>query len=389
LAESYYNQEQKELQATAKKLIEAEINPHGDKWEAEKIYPAHEVMKKLGNAGLLGINKPVEFGGLGLDYRYQLAFLEAMGYIRYGGVGMGIGVHTDCSTPALARFGSDELKRQFLAPAIAGDTVSCIGVSEPGGGSDVAALTTKAVKKGGDWIINGQKMWITSSLQADWMCLLANTSEEGRAHENKSLIIVPMDTPGVIRAKKIDKIGMHSSDTGVIYFEDVKVPCAYTIGEEGMGFVYQMLQFQEERLAGAVGSLVPLETAIQETVEYCRDRKAFGQSLLDNQYIHYRLAELQTEVELFRGAIYAAVDAMMAGQNVTLHASMIKLKAGRLSREVPDSCLQFWGGMGFTNDVYVSRLYRDLRLWSIGGGADEVMLSIICKFMGTLPQKKK
>ena len=148
------------------------------------------------------------------------------------------------------------------------------------------------MKKGGDWIINGQKMWITNSLQADWMCLLANTSDGGKAHENKSLIIVPMDTPGVIRAKKIDKIGMHSSDTGVIYFEDVKVPCSYTIGEEGMGFVYQMLQFQEERLAGAVGCLIPLETAIQETVEYCRERKAFGQSILDNQYIHYRLVTM-------------------------------------------------------------------------------------------------
>jgi citronellyl-CoA dehydrogenase len=192
----------------------------------------------------VGVNKPVEYGGLGLDYKYQLAVLETAGHIRSGGVGMGIGVHTDCATPALARFGSDELRRQFLAPAIAGDQLSCIGVSEPGGGSDVAALKTRAVRKGDDWIINGQKIWITNSLQADWMCLLANTSDEGKAHENKSLIIVPLDSPGVVKAKKISKIGMHSSDTGLIYFEDVRVPCKYTIGEEGMGFIYQMMQFQ-------------------------------------------------------------------------------------------------------------------------------------------------
>ncbi len=230
----------------------------------------------------------MEYGGLGLDYKYQMAILETAGHIRAAGAGMGIGVHTDCATPALARFGSDELRKEFLAPAIAGDTVSCVGVSEPGGGSDVAALKTHAVKKGGDWIINGQKMWITNSLQADWMCLLANTSPEGGIHQNKSLIVVPMNLPGVVKAKKIDKLGMHSSDTGVIYFEDVRVPVSNTIGEEGMGFVYQMMQFQEERLAGAVGCIIPLETAIQETLEYCRDRKAFGQSVLDNQYVHYR-----------------------------------------------------------------------------------------------------
>ena len=243
LAENFYNEEQKELQNSAIKLIDSEINTHVEQWERERIFPAHDVFKKFGQAGFLGINKPEKFGGLGLSYKYNMALGEALGHIRTGGVFMGLQVQIDMSTPALSKFGSDQLRKDFLAPAISGDMVTCIGVSEPGGGSDVASVKTNAVRKGDDLIINGQKMWITNSLQADWMCLLANT-REGNPHQNKSLIIVPMDTPGVIKAKKIEKMGMHSSDTGLIFFEDVKVPAANIIGEEGMGFTYQMLQFQ-------------------------------------------------------------------------------------------------------------------------------------------------
>merc|ERR1711997_640789 len=208
------------------------------------------------------------------------AFGEAMGNIRSTGVCMALGVQTDMATPALAKFGSEELKRNFLAPAITGDMVACVGVSEPGGGSDVASCKTSAVRKGDDLVINGQKMWITNSLQADWMCLLANT-REGKPHMNKSLIVLPMDTPGVIKAKKIEKMGMHCSDTGLIYFEDVKVPAANIIGEEGMGFTYQMMQFQEERLVAASNSLQPLANLLSETISYLKERKAFGQPLIN------------------------------------------------------------------------------------------------------------
>jgi citronellyl-CoA dehydrogenase len=266
--------------------------------------------------------------------------------------------------------------------------VTCIGVSEPSGGSDVASVKTTAVRKGDDLLINGQKMWITNSLQADWMCILANTGE-GHHHRNKSLIIVPMDTPGVIKAKKIKKMGMHSSDTGLIFFEDVKVPATNIIGEAGMGFTYQMLQFQEERLAIASGELIPLETAIIETIDYTRERHAFGQPILNNQYVHFRLAELHTELELYRALIYQAANAVERGEDITMIASMLKLKCGRLCRTIIDNCLQFWGGMGYSDEVYVSRLYRDLRLESIGGGADEIMLGIICKEMGIRPSFKK
>jgi citronellyl-CoA dehydrogenase len=369
------------------KFIAAEINPFVDEWEKADIFPAHALFKKLGDLGFLGLNKPVEFGGQGLDYSYALMMAEELGAITCGGVPMAIGVQTDMATPALARFGSEALCREFLVPAIAGDAVGCIGVSEPGAGSDVASIKTTAKKDGGDYVINGAKMWITNSLQADWMCLLANTSE-GAAHKNKSLIMVPMNAKGVVKAKKIRKIGMMSSDTGLIHFDDVRVPQTNRVGEEGIGFTYQMMQFQEERLWAAAHAIQSLLNCIQQTADYARERQIFGKSVLDHQVCHYKLAELKTEVESLRGLVYMATEKYVAGADVTEWASMAKLKACRLSRLVPDACMQYWGGMGYTWDNPVSRYYRDGRLGSIAGGADEVMLGIIAKYMHTLPAKR-
>jgi citronellyl-CoA dehydrogenase len=313
-----------------------------------------------------------------------MVMAEALGDCSCGGVPMAIGVQTDMCTPALARFGSEALKREFLAPAIAGDMVGCIGVSEPGGGSDVAAVKTTAKEDGGDYVINGSKMWITNGMKADWCCLLANTSE-GAPHKNKSLIMVPMNASGISR-QKIHKIGMDASDTAQLFFDDVRVPQSNVIGQEGMGFTYQMLQFQEERLWGAASSLRMLDNMIDQTIEYTRERKAFGKAILDNQVVHFRLAELRTEVEALRSLTYRAVEEYVAGKDVTRLASMAKLKCGRLDREVADACLQYWGGMGYTWDNPVSRAWRDGRLVSIGGGADEIMLGIIAKLEGTLPK---
>jgi citronellyl-CoA dehydrogenase len=276
------------------------------------------------------------------------------------------------------------LRSEFLAPAISGDAVACIGVSEPGAGSDVASIKTNARADGDDYVINGGKMWITNGVQADWICLLANTSD-GQVHRNKSLICVPMKTKGVQVARKLDKMGMRCSDTAQIFFDEVRVPKRNRIGEEGKGFTYQMLQFQEERLWGAAACLKAHEYIINDTIEYTGNRKAFGHSILDNQTVHFKLAEMQTEVELLRSLIYRAGEALVAGEDVTRLATMAKLKAGRLGRELTDACLQFWGGMGFMNETPVSRAYRDSRLTSIGGGADEVMLTVLCKMMGTLP----
>jgi citronellyl-CoA dehydrogenase len=314
-----------------------------------------------------------------------MVMAEALGGAACGGVPMSIGVHTDMCTPALARFGSDELRREWLVPSIAGDMVGCLGVSEAGGGSDVAAVKTSARLVDGDYVINGSKMWITNGLQADWCCLLANTSD-APAHKNKSLIVVPMDAPGITK-QKIHKIGMDSSDTAQLFFDNVRVPRRNLIGQEGLGFTFQMLQFQEERLWGAAGSLRSLDRLIDQTIDYTRQRKAFGKSILDNQVVHFRLAELRTEVEALRALTYRAVEMYVGGKDVTKLASMAKLKCGRLSREVADACLQYWGGMGYTADNPISQAYRDSRLISIGGGADEIMLGIIARFEGTLPKK--
>jgi citronellyl-CoA dehydrogenase len=383
-----WTHEHLELQKTLKRYIDQEINPHVDEWEEAEMFPAHQVFKGLGKLGLLGLTKPEQYGGAGLDYSYSMAMAETLGHIHCGGVPMAIGVQTDMATPALARFGSDELRRQFLAPAIAGDMVGCVGVSEPAAGSDVAGIKSRAVKDGDDYLITGQKMWITNSLQADWMCMLVNTGE-GPVHKNKSLVMVPMRdgpngklTKGVEVASKIRKIGMNSSDTGLIYFDEVRVPQRFRIGDEGQGFIYQMQQFQEERLWAAANCLQSLTDCVGLTIEWAQERKMFGATLADQQWVQFKLAELKTEIECLRALTYRACDLYVQGQDVLELASMAKLKAGRLNRLVPDTCLQFWGGMGYSWENRVSRKYRDGRLASIAGGADEVMLGILARIMG-------
>lgn len=383
-----FTQEHEELRRTVRNVVEKEINPHVEEWENNPPFPAHQVFKKLGDLGLLGISKPEAYGGMGLDYTYSLVAAEEFGNIRCGGIPMAIGVQTDMATPALARFGSDELRKDFLAPAIAGDMVASIAVSEPHAGSDVANIKTVAKKDGDDYVINGTKMWITNSTQNDFFCLLANTGD-GPKHMNKSLIVVPKKTPGISISEPLNKLGMRSSDTAQVFFDDVRVPQRYLIGQEGMGFMMQMMQFQEERLFAAASNLRSLDLAIEDTIEYCRTREAFGMPLLDNQVVHFRMAELKSEVELLRALVYQAGEEYINGQDVLQKASIAKLKAGRLSREVYDSCLQYWGGQGFMWDSLIARGYRDGRLASIGGGADEVMLGIICKTMDILPGKKK
>lgn len=384
--------EHEQLRSTLKRFIDAEINPYVDEWEEAEMFPAHQVFKGLGELGLLGVTKPAEYGGMGLDWSYGAVVAETLGYINCGAIPMAIGVQTDMATPALANFGTDAAKEDFLRPSISGDYVACLGVSEVGAGSDVASITTTARKDGDDYVINGGKMWTTSGVQADWMCLLANTSDDA-SHRNKSLICLPLKgddgkhRKGVEVARKLKKLGMRSSDTAQFFFEDVRVPQRYRIGEEGAGFMYQMVQFQDERMWGALSGLVGMRHMIEETIDYTRQRNAFGKSILDNQVVHFRLAELMSEVEALRALTWEAVERRVNGEDVTLTASMAKLKAGRLLREVNDSCLQYWGGMGFMEESLVSRAYRDGRLASIGAGADEVMLSIICKYMGILPGK--
>ena len=376
-----FTDQHNEIRRTVSQFVEKEINPFVEEWEEAGIFPAHEVFKKAGNLGLLGIHKPEKYGGLGLDYSYALVAQEEWGSASHGSVPLSIAVQTDMATPALARFGSDELKRNFLTPAIAGDMVTSIGVSEPHAGSDVAAIKTTAIKRGDDYVINGTKMWITNSTQADYICLLANTSDDQK-HVNKSLIIVPTDVPGFSTSSRLNKLGMRASDTAQLFFDDVVVPQRYLIGEEGKGFTYQMMQFQEERIAGSAITIKGLENCINETIEYTSQRQAFGKPLLNNQIVNMKLAEMQMEIESLRALTYRACETYINGGDPTLLASYAKLKAGKLCNSIPTECLQFWGGMGYMWDNPVGRAMRDMRLTSIGGGADEVMLGIIGKMMG-------
>jgi len=334
-----FTPEHEALRQTWKTLIDREINPRVDEWEKAGMFPAHELFKTMGDAGLLGVDKPVQFGGSGLDFSYAMVCSESLGLVNGGSIPMATGVQISMATPALARYGSDELRQEFLAPSISGDYVACLGVSETGAGSDVASIKTNARRVGGDWVINGGKMWTTNGAQADWMCVLANTGD-GAVHKNKSLIVVPMKTRGVQIAKKLDKLGMRASDTVQTFFDEVKVPVRYTIGQPGSGFIYQMQQFQEERLWAGAGTLMGCDRIINATIDYTRERKVFGRPLLDNQVIHFRLAELKSEVEALRSLVYRACEDYLAGVDVTMLASMAKLKAGRLRREVSDACLQ-------------------------------------------------
>lgn len=383
-----FTAEHEALRRTTRQFVENELNPHIPDWEAAGNFPIHDVFKKMGDLGLLGICKPEQYGGLGLDYSYNLVVAEELGRAACGGVPLAIGVQTDMATPALARFASDALKQQFLAPAIRGEMVAAIAVSEVHAGSDVAAIKTTARKDGDDYIINGSKMWITNSTQADFFCLLANTSED-QAHSNKSMIIVPANSQGISFSAPLQKLGMRSSVTAQVYLDDVRVPQSNLVGAEGMGFMMQMMQFQEERLWACANAIGCLYSCIEKTIAYTQERSTFGKPLIANQYIHFRFAELMTEIEALKALTYQACEQHIAGEDVTMLASMAKLKAGRLTREVADSCLQYWGGNGFMWDNPASQLYRDGRLASIGGGTDEVMLGIISKLMGILPKKSK
>ncbi len=381
-----WNEDHEALRRTTRAVVDTHVNPFVDQWEEEGIFPARQVMKAFGNAGLLGIGKPEAYGGMALDLSYEIVFAEELGGIRTMGICSAIGVQTNMCTPALANYGSDRLKEEFLAPTIAGDLVGCIGVSEAGAGSDVASLKTTARKDGGDYIINGSKMWITNGVQGDWICLLVNTGTENAPHKNKSLIVLPLDTPGITVGKKLDKVGYKSSDTALLFFDDVRIPQANLIGEEGRGFLYQMQQFQEERLFVVARSWRFLDIAINETIEYLRQRTAFGKPLLDNQYIYFKLAEMQTQVEAVRSLLYRALEAHLAGEDVTKLASMAKYMIGRLSMEIPVELTQFWGGQGIVNDNFITRVYREARQTAVGGGANEVMLQVIAKKMGIFPK---
>ncbi len=377
----YFNRESKMIRKAVRDFISKEINPNVDQWEEEGISPLKEIFGKMGELGFLGIRYDPSCGGQGMDFWADLAFLEEIGHIKAQGLAMAISVQTHMATPALHEYGSEYLKKTYLQPAIEGRKVAAVAITEPDAGSDVAGLKTTATLEGDYYVLNGSKTFITNGVQADFVVVLARTSDKPGYH-CFSLLLVPTDLPGFVVSKKLDKLGMRCSDTAELFFDNIKVPKENLIGDEGEGFIYQMQQFQHERFAVLPVWYVAIRDVVDITLDYIRQRVVFGKPLVSKQVLRHRLADYVTEIEALKQLSYHITRMKENGLDVSREVSMGKLIVGKLARKVCDGCLQMFGGLGFTNEVLISRYYRDARLTGIGGGADEVMSDVISKIEG-------
>ncbi|MBI9092764.1 MAG: acyl-CoA dehydrogenase family protein [Desulfobacterium sp.] len=377
----YFTKDHQLVRTAVADFIKKEINPHVDQWEEAGVTPLHDIFKKMGELGFLGIRYDSKYGGEGLDYWYELVFLEEIAKIQSGGVALAMMVQTNMATPAIYDFGSEYLKETYLAPALTGRMVAAIAVTESDAGSDVANLKTTATRSGDHYILNGSKTYITNGTQADFLTLLARTSDDPGYH-SFSLFVVPTDLPGFQVSKKLDKLGMRSSDTAELFFDNMKIPAENLIGQKGEGFIQQMMQFQHERFSALPLAYGTAEMIIKETVGYLKQRVVFGKPLIKQQVIRHNLAQWGAEILAVKQLTYHIVRLKMAGQDVSKEVSMGKLLAAQLVQKVADGCLQYYGGSGFINEMRISRYFRDSKLISVGGGADEVMKEIIAKLEG-------
>lgn len=375
----YGSPEHQSFRATVRRFIQEEVTPRAREFDRlgrfdKSLYP------KMGALGFLGIRYDPAYGGLGLDYSYQAIWLEEISLCDNAGVCMGLSVQTDMATPALARFGSDELKRKYLTPAIRGEHVAAIAVTEPSAGSDVAGIRTRAVRDGDHWVINGSKMYITNASTADWLCLLAITDPEA-GYNGYSQIIVPTDSPG-FSYELLDKIGNKGSDTGLLFFDDVRVPVSNTIGEVGRGFQQQMMQFQDERMVVVVSAPIAARRLWDQTLEHCQQRYAFGKPLSKMQVNAHKFVEMRMRIEAAQEFAYRCIRAMVRGEDATLDISMGKVIATDMHQFVATTCVQLFGGAGYMYENPAGRAFVDSRLAAIGGGADEVMKQVVSKILG-------
>lgn len=380
-SEIYFTKEHEMVRKAVRDFVNKEISPYVDEWEDKGSAPLHDLFKKMGKLGFLGIRYDEKYGGEGLDYWYETIILEEIARAKCGGVPMAIAVQTNMATPAIYEFGSEYLKEKYLKPAIKGELVGAIAVTEPDAGSDVFALKTSAVKQDDHYILNGSKTFITNGVQADFLTLLARTSDDPGYH-SFGLFVVPTDLPGFHVSKKLEKLGMRSSDTAELFFDNMKIPAENLIGTEGEGFIIQMQQFQHERFATLPLAYVGAKVIIEDTIEYIKGRIVFGKPLSKKQVIRHRIVDWLTEIEALQQLTYHIVRMKIAGQDTTKEISMGKLLGARILTKVAEGCLQMHGGMGFMNEMSVSRAYRDSILISIGGGANEVMSDVIAKLVG-------
>lgn len=368
------------FRAAVRKLAQEELAPRAREFD-ERGRIDKSLFRKMGELGMLGIRYDPRWGGQGLDWSFTAVMFEELGrWADNAGVVMGISVQTDMATPALHQFGSDELRERHLVPAIRGEQVAAIAVTEPDAGSDVAGIQTRAVRDGDDWVINGSKIYITNAATADWLCLLAVTDPDA-GYDGFTQIVVPTDSPG-FSYRLLDKIGNRGSDTGQLFLEDVRVPVANTIGRIGKGFQQQMVQFQDERLIACCSLIPSMERLWEITLEWCRNRKLFGGRLVDMQVTQFKLVEMLTELRAARELMNACIRKRIGGEDATNEISMAKLFVGRMSRKVADECIQLHGGFGYMRESAAGRAFVDSRLVSIGGGSDETMIHYLANRLG-------
>ena len=372
----YFNEEHEMIRQTVKRFCLEEIAPYAEEWDHAGIFP-RELFKKAANLGLFGIRLDPEWGGLGLDWWASAAYMEAMAYSDSGSVNMALMVQSEITLPVLAELGTREQKEEFLRPAIAGDTIAALGISEPGAGSDVAALKTRARADGDDLVISGQKLWITNGTRADFIILAVRTGGEG--YKGISMVLFPTKTKGFSVGKKLKKVGNMASDTAELFFDECRVPRRNILGEQEKGFYYVMHNFQGERLAAAILALAASEKAVRDALEYGANRKAFGQPIRNFQVWRHKFAEHLTNIEAGRWLTYRALDLLNRKQKCVREVTMAKLFTSELSQKVTYDCMQMFGGFGYTTEYPVGRAWRDVRLNTIGAGTSEIMKEILAK----------
>jgi alkylation response protein AidB-like acyl-CoA dehydrogenase len=376
----YFDAHHDELRQTVRRFVESELAPHSQEWE-DAAYFADWVFPRMGELGFLGLHYPTEYGGQGGDYFCSVVLSEEMARSRCGGLGMAVAVQTDMATPPILKFGTEEQKQRYLVPAIRGEKVACLGITEPNAGSDVQNVQTWAKRDGDDWIINGSKIFITNGIRADFITLVART-DRGRGFEGVTLFLVDSDTPGFVRSRKLEKVGMLASDTAELAFEDMRVPGDAVLGEVGQGFYNIMWELQGERMIGAAGAIAGAQLTFDATLDYAKQRMAFGKPIGQQQVIKHMLVDMATKIELAREYNYSVARRFGEGEYPVKEISIAKLVSGQVAHEVADTSMQIWGGAGYMADNPVQRAWRDTRLIRIGAGTDEIMKEVIGKALG-------
>ncbi|MFL5851467.1 MAG: acyl-CoA dehydrogenase family protein [Solirubrobacteraceae bacterium] len=376
-----FTDEHQQLRESIRRFALKELAPHAEEWE-ETTFP-NWVFERMGELGLLGLDKPEQYGGQGGDYYSSLVLAEEITHANSGGLAMGIAVHTDMAMPPILAFGTEEQKQEWVVPAIKGQKILCLGITEPDAGSDVAGIKTRAVRDEatGEYVINGSKTYITNGHRADVIVLVTKTDPDA-GYDGFTLFLVPMDAPGVIREKKLEKLGMHASDTALLAFQDVRVPASAVLGEVGKGFYHIMWELQGERLIGAAGCVAGAQKCFDRTMAYAKERTAFGRPIGNFQVIRHKFAEMATKIESARQMVYTTAWRFQNGEYPVREISMAKLYASRMAVEVADECIQIHGGAGYMKEYGVERVWRDMRLNRIGAGTDEIMLDVIGRSYG-------